>query len=74
MVKLYVFLVILICIGIQFHDGRVGALSSQDGSEEWGYVPVRPSKPNALELSNFNYNVFKLLNRLLHDITKLKFK
>jgi hypothetical protein len=61
MVKLHVFLVTVICIGIQFHDGigKVGALSSQDGSEEWGYVPVRPSKPNALELSNFNYNVFQ---------------
>ncbi|KAK2424111.1 serine carboxypeptidase [Trifolium repens] len=44
MVKLHVFLVTVICIGIQFHDGigKVGALSSQDGSEEWGYVPVRP--------------------------------
>ncbi|XP_045801771.1 serine carboxypeptidase-like 51 [Trifolium pratense] len=42
MAKLYVFLATLICIGILFHDGKVGALSSEDGSEEWGYVQVRP--------------------------------
>ncbi|XP_045802843.1 serine carboxypeptidase-like 51 [Trifolium pratense] len=42
MVKLYVFLATLICIVILFHDGKVGALSNEDGSEEWGYVQVRP--------------------------------
>jgi len=58
MEKPYVFFVTLVFLGFLFYEGKVGALKSEDGLEEWGYVQVRPSKPNILELCNFNYCVF----------------
>ncbi|KEH38909.1 serine carboxypeptidase-like 51 [Medicago truncatula] len=42
MEKLYVFFVTLVFLGFLFHEGKVGALKSEDGLEEWGYVQVRP--------------------------------
>lgn len=35
------------------------AAKSQDGSEEWGYVEVRPSKPNCF-LSLYLINIYFL--------------
>lgn len=36
-----------------FHGGIAIAASTQDGTEEWGYVEVRPSKPVVLHIHNF---------------------
>ncbi|KAL9296820.1 hypothetical protein ACSQ67_022716 [Phaseolus vulgaris] len=33
---------IFLFIALLFHGGKVFAFKTQDGSEEWGYVPVRP--------------------------------
>ncbi|ESW04351.1 hypothetical protein PHAVU_011G087900 [Phaseolus vulgaris] len=33
---------IFLFIALLFHGGKVLAFKTQDGSEEWGYVPVRP--------------------------------
>ncbi|XP_027346055.1 serine carboxypeptidase-like 51 [Abrus precatorius] len=42
MEKLCHFVSILLFIALLFHGGKVSALKSGDGSEEWGYVEVRP--------------------------------
>ncbi|KAJ1388982.1 Serine carboxypeptidase, serine active site [Sesbania bispinosa] len=42
MEKLCVFVATLVFLGMLFHDGTVIALRNEDGSEEWGYVQVRP--------------------------------
>lgn len=55
MEKLCLFLATLVFISILFHGEMVTALRTKDGSEEWGYVQVRPSKPNTLQLCNFIY-------------------
>lgn len=45
MEKLRDFVVILLFLVSLFHGEKVtGLKKSQDGSEEWGYVQVRPSK------------------------------
>ncbi|KAL5130422.1 Serine carboxypeptidase-like 51 [Glycine soja] len=40
--KVPFFFSILLFIALLFHGGKVLALNCQDGSEEWGYVQVRP--------------------------------
>ncbi|KAI4334311.1 hypothetical protein L6164_019022 [Bauhinia variegata] len=40
--KFYLLLLTLLFIGLLFHGGTVIALRNEDGSEEWGYVEVRP--------------------------------
>ncbi|KAL5169823.1 Serine carboxypeptidase-like 51 [Glycine soja] len=40
--KVLFFVSILLFIALLFHGGKVLAFKSQDGSEEWGYVQVRP--------------------------------
>ena len=50
MEKFCVFLATLVFLGILFHGEMVSTLRSKHGSEEWGFVQVRPSKPNALQL------------------------
>ena len=44
------FLVVLFVLmfGPWVNGGMAMAYRSQDGTEEWGYVEVRPSKQNAL--------------------------
>ncbi|KAK7262227.1 hypothetical protein RJT34_29790 [Clitoria ternatea] len=42
MEKLRDFVSVLLFLGLIFHCGKVLALKSEDGSEEWGYVEVRP--------------------------------
>ncbi|RDX57895.1 Serine carboxypeptidase-like 51, partial [Mucuna pruriens] len=42
MEKLCLFLATLVFLGILFHGGTVTALRTKEGSEEWGYVQVRP--------------------------------
>ncbi|KAK7257665.1 hypothetical protein RIF29_31805 [Crotalaria pallida] len=34
--------ILVLFLGLLIHEGTVTALKSQDGSEEWGYVQVRP--------------------------------
>lgn len=70
MEKLYVFFVTLVFLGFLFHEGKVGALKSEDGLEEWGYVQVRPSKLNILKLWNFNYFVFQNLKLIMSWYSK----
>ncbi|XP_027343744.1 serine carboxypeptidase-like 51 [Abrus precatorius] len=42
MEKLCVLVAPFVFLGILFHGGMVTALRTKDGSEEWGYVQVRP--------------------------------
>ncbi|QCD88075.1 serine carboxypeptidase-like 51 [Vigna unguiculata] len=42
MEKLPHLLCIFLFIALLFHGGKVAAFKTQDGSEEWGYVQVRP--------------------------------
>ena len=70
MEKLFGFVAVLVFLGILIHGGTVTALRSKDGSEEWGYQQVRPSKPNALEFCDFHDGVVYLE----HLCCILKFK
>jgi serine carboxypeptidase 1 len=52
--------------------GTIAAVASRtEGSEEWGYVEVRPSKPMVLNCINFLYFFpFNFLKRSVHIYTE----
>jgi len=43
-------LALVFLLVILFQEGLVTCMKNEDGSEEWGYVQVRPSKPSAITL------------------------
>ena len=53
--KIYAFFATLLFLGLLFHGGTVVTLRSQDGSEEWGYVEVKPSNLSVLGFCNFQF-------------------
>ncbi|KAG4968541.1 hypothetical protein JHK87_034192 [Glycine soja] len=58
MEKLCLFLATLVFLSILFHGEMVTALRTKDGSEEWGYVQVRPMRKRNPQGNNCNITLY----------------